>query len=449
MRRELHPPSDDDDESEEEEDTETQNSRKQKRKTKKKTGIDHCPPTCFTLCEEEIMRFIHCLIGVKFSNGYAGKISRYLDEAKQHFSRMKSHNCVVLMTQILPVAIRGIMDEHVRKTLFGLCNFFDVISQKSICATQLKRLQEEIVLILCELEIYFPPSFFDIMVHLLIHVAEDIVQLGSAFLRSVVSFERKNGHIKKVVRNRFYPDASIAEFFLTEECISFCTNYLNTENPVGLPVNKQFGRIDVCGHREGSREMHVSFEGRGIHFERASLVALQHIQLVNPWIIKHKDVIRMKYNDQGLQLTDQDPRLIKEHNSSFMTWFRDELRSNPPRRNASEEEKMIFTLSQGAACNLMTYQAYVINGYTFYTEEKNNNCDYRNSGVTGIFYTDDVKERFYGRIKDIWDLDYCREKVSMFRVRWDKSVVKGERYFTTMVIPEAKSKSEGENFIAS
>src|ERR1041385_3263493 len=119
----LHPPSDDDDEPEEEEDTKTQNSRKRKRTTKKKTGIDHCPPTCFTLCEEEIKQFIHCLIGVKFPNGYAWKIRRYLDEAKQRFSGMKSHDCAVLMTQILPMAMRGIMDEHVRKTLFGLATF--------------------------------------------------------------------------------------------------------------------------------------------------------------------------------------------------------------------------------------------------------------------------------------------------------------------------------------
>src|ERR1041384_1883613 len=114
---------------------------------------------------------------------------------------MKSHDCFVLMTQILPVAMREIMDEHVRKTLFGLCNFFDVISRKSICATQLKRLQEEIVLILCELEIYFPLAFFDIMVHLLIHVVEDSIQLGPVFLRSMIPFARMNGHIKKYVRN--------------------------------------------------------------------------------------------------------------------------------------------------------------------------------------------------------------------------------------------------------
>src|ERR1044071_7094294 len=78
---------------------------------------------------------------------------------------MKSHDCHVMMTQKLPVALRGIMDKHVRDTLTGFCNFFDVISRKYISSKQLRRLQEEIVVILCELEMYFPPAFFDVMVH--------------------------------------------------------------------------------------------------------------------------------------------------------------------------------------------------------------------------------------------------------------------------------------------
>jgi hypothetical protein len=88
----------------------------------------------------------------------------------------------MLMTQILPVAIQVIMDEHVRQTLFGLCNFFDVISRKSISVRKIDRLREEIVVILCELKMYFTPAFFDIMVHLLVHIMEDIVQLGPMFL---------------------------------------------------------------------------------------------------------------------------------------------------------------------------------------------------------------------------------------------------------------------------
>ena len=99
---------------------------------------------------------------------------------------MKSHDCHMLMTQILPVVIRGIMNKHVRETLFGLYKLFDVISRKLIGVKQLKMLQEEILVILCELEIYFPPAFFDIMVHLLVHVVDNIIHLRPTFLHNMM-----------------------------------------------------------------------------------------------------------------------------------------------------------------------------------------------------------------------------------------------------------------------
>ena len=141
IREEL--PTNDDDDDEAKQDTES----RRKGKKAKITGNDY-PPACFTLSQKEIKQFFTCLVGVKLPYGYAGKISRYLDPAKQKFSGMKSHDCHVLMTQILPIAIRGIMDVHVRETLFGLCNFFDVISRKSVGVRQLRRLQEEIMVIL-------------------------------------------------------------------------------------------------------------------------------------------------------------------------------------------------------------------------------------------------------------------------------------------------------------
>ncbi|KAK1683479.1 hypothetical protein QYE76_044327 [Lolium multiflorum] len=168
---------------------------------------------------------------------------RYLDVAKKRFTGMKSHDCHVLMTQILPVAIRGIMDEHVRDTVWPL-QLFDVITRKSIGVRQLKMLQDEIVVILCELEIYFPPAFCDICVHLLLHVVEDIKQLGPTFLHNMMPFERQNGVMKGYVRNRARPDASMAKGFLTYECISFCQNYLSTkddEDHVGLPPGRTSG----------------------------------------------------------------------------------------------------------------------------------------------------------------------------------------------------------------
>ena len=56
------------------------------------------------------------------------------------------------------------------------------------------------LVILCELEMYFPPAFFDAMVHLLVHIMDNIIQLGPMFLHSMMPFERMNGVIKGYVR---------------------------------------------------------------------------------------------------------------------------------------------------------------------------------------------------------------------------------------------------------
>jgi hypothetical protein len=85
-------------------------------------------PSYFTLSPNELDQMFKCLLGVRFPLGYAGLIRRYLDPNKKIFSGMKSHDCHIMMTQILPVAIRGIMEPHVRQTLTGLCHFFDVIT---------------------------------------------------------------------------------------------------------------------------------------------------------------------------------------------------------------------------------------------------------------------------------------------------------------------------------
>ena len=158
---------------------------------------------------------------------------------------------------------------------------------------------------------------------------------------------------------------------------------------------------------------------------------------------EHKCLLEQHYINLGRPRKKGD--VTREHNSSFTRWFKqrqlDLAKSKTP---SMEDEKLIFSLSRGPSHNVKTYQAYDMNGYKFYTEEKDKNSEYQNSGVTMLSYGDDeatVKQRYFGRIEEIWDLNYCGESVPMFRVRWAKDVVKEGRYFTTMVIPDAKSKN--------
>jgi hypothetical protein len=60
-----------------------------------------------------------------------------------------------------------------------------------------------------------------------------------------------------------------------------------------------------------------------------------------------------------------------------------------------------------------------------------------------VSYTGGEKKRYYGKIEEIWELDYIGEKLPMFRVRWATNITKEGKYFTTMCMPEAnKSKTK-------
>ncbi len=82
------------------------------------------------------------------------------------------------------------------------------------------------MVILCELEMYFPPAFFNVMVHLCVHIVDNIIDLGLSFLHNMMLFERMNGIIKGFIHDMSRSDGSIVQGYLTQECISLCENFL-------------------------------------------------------------------------------------------------------------------------------------------------------------------------------------------------------------------------------
>ena len=68
---------------------------------------------------------------------------------------------------------------------------------------ELDELEAAAVETVCQLEMYFLLSFFDIMVHLIIHIVYEIKMCGPAFLQSMYPFERFMGILKHYVRNRY------------------------------------------------------------------------------------------------------------------------------------------------------------------------------------------------------------------------------------------------------
>jgi Domain of unknown function (DUF4218) len=139
------------------------------------------------------------LKSIKIPSDYSSNISKKVSMNDLKLIGMKSHDCHVLLTHLLPVAIREILPQNVRYSINKLCFFYNSVCSKVLDPVTLGELQLDIVVTLCELEMYFPVSFFDIIVHLTVHLVREIRLCGHMFLRYMYLFERAMGQLKGLV----------------------------------------------------------------------------------------------------------------------------------------------------------------------------------------------------------------------------------------------------------
>lgn len=182
---------------------------------------------CFSMTAHEKEIFCSVLKDAKLPQGCASNISRCVDITGKKISGYKSHDAHFIMHHLLQIAVIKSLPKHVAIALIRLGAFFKGVYSKVVKIDDLDRLQFEICETLCLLEMIFPPSFFDIMVHLPIHLTNQIKLGGPVHCRSMYFVERYLGRLKGYVRNRSRPEASIAEGYLAEECLIFCSRFLN------------------------------------------------------------------------------------------------------------------------------------------------------------------------------------------------------------------------------
>lgn len=203
---------------------------------------------CFSMTAKEKTTFCSVLKSAKIPDGCASNISRCVQLTEKKVSGYKSHDAHFMLHYLLQVAVRSTMPNQVAHPLIRLCSFFRCLCQKVIEVADLDILQSEIVETLCQFETIFPPSFFDIMVHLPIHLVNEMRMGGPIQFRWMYFPERYLGKLKGYVRNKSRPEGSIAEGYLVEECLTFCSRYFHSG------VETRFTRItrnsDICDPHE-------------------------------------------------------------------------------------------------------------------------------------------------------------------------------------------------------
>ncbi|XP_071708870.1 uncharacterized protein [Rutidosis leptorrhynchoides] len=191
------------------------------------------PPACYTMSKVEKTKFCQCLHGIKVPSRYSANIRKLVSMKDLKLLGMKSHDCHVIDPDVL--------DEY----------------------------QRDIILTLCELEMYFPPSFFDVMVHLVSHIVGEIKACGPVFLR--------------------------------------------------IPQSHHEGRLagqGTLGRKTGYSNV--------ADYQEAHFNVLQHTTSIDPFIQEHMAFLRQQNPKKSAKW------LANQHKITFSEWLKDKVRRTLP-----------------------------------------------------------------------------------------------------------------------
>ncbi|KAL3618470.1 hypothetical protein CASFOL_037552 [Castilleja foliolosa] len=394
-------------------DLEDMNIRKELHLIKKGNEKYVMPAASYVMTKKERQDFCEFIKNVKFPDGYASNISRCVTSTDQKLSGMKSHNCHVLLQRILPVGIRGSVTKEVREVLTEVGQFFQHLCCKKLNKTELEKMKGDICLILCKLEKIYPPAFFDIMVHLAIHLPDEGILGGPVQFRWMYPIERFLCGLKQSVRNKARPEGSVAEAYIAKECLTFCSMYLkgietrfnrddrnnDIELDDSLPIFSQ-----KCRPVGSTTYMNLSVE----ELKALTWFVFQNCEEVEPFLKMHKEKL----------VVDGCMNLEREHKEKFPAWFKNHIiglyTADPSGVNES-----LYSLACAPNKCVKRFSGCIVNGVRFLTKERDSRRKTQNSGIVADANHGDDMISFYGVLDDIIQIDYVKDRhVILFKCDW-------------------------------
>jgi len=188
------------------------------------------PNTPYVLSNEDRQFFMNTIKELKFPTNYIGNISVKVQDGK--LRGMKTHDFHILLQQVLLLSLRNICadKDKVVDAIMRVSRVFPKIFLKVIDVNQEEEMLEDVAETICTLEKKLPPSVFVIMMHLPLHLVEEMFICGPVHTQSMYPIERYMKVLKGFVKNKCKPEGSMAYGFMREESIGFMSEYLSEYN---------------------------------------------------------------------------------------------------------------------------------------------------------------------------------------------------------------------------
>jgi hypothetical protein len=179
----------------------------------------YLPPASYTLTNEEKRAICKCLCGIRVPTGFSSNIKNLVSMLELKVSGYNTHDYHTILPLFLVIAIRVVNHPYLKMVITCLCHFFNAISKKVINIVELDEIRKEMRVIMCQLEMCFLPSFFDMMEHYMIHLANQIFVLGPTYIYHMYSYEHHMVVIKCYALNHAHLEGYMIEGYTTEKVI--------------------------------------------------------------------------------------------------------------------------------------------------------------------------------------------------------------------------------------
>ncbi|GJX31584.1 hypothetical protein Tco_0241439 [Tanacetum coccineum] len=205
--------------------------------TKNHKGKIVKPQAAYSFTPENRKKFCQYIKGVKLPDGFGSCFKHKVTDNDTNITGLKSHDCHIMMQRLLPYGLQNYLPDNIAKPIIELSSLFKQLCSATLMEDDMLKASVKVVEILCELERIYPPAFFDIMIHLPIHLALEALEGGPIHPRWMFPFERFMKKLKGYVRNKAKPEGSIAEGYVAEEALTLSSHYFRD-------VTTKFNRLE-------------------------------------------------------------------------------------------------------------------------------------------------------------------------------------------------------------
>ncbi|CAM8929118.1 unnamed protein product [Rhodiola kirilowii] len=374
----------------------------------------------YQLTKEEQKNVLMWVQSLKFPDGFSSNLGNKVDLSALKIVGYKSHDAHVFTERLMPIAFKGFLPNKIWEAVSELCTFFRDICASSLSVERMEQWQENISVTLCKLESIFPPSFFDSMEHLPIHLADEVLLGGPVHYRWMYPFERFIYRLKQLGHkgNKAVVEASIVNAYIQLETSYLGSDYLGLDltttdirykrNEVGTsdfedPQISIFNYPGVGGSKIKRRVLDTREFNKATHYIFSNTPELeQYLQLFETGLRQN----RPRLNDQQIYdaVLKEFPKWLNSH-----VWDLGETIGLP---------HWIHYLSAGFKDEVACSTTYKVNNYKFHIESHGQgrntvNCHVYVKGTEGTHYYVVIEEIIHMRCR----INH-RLNVVLFKCRW-------------------------------